>query len=309
MALAVAFEDVKKNREIRDAPGKTGKSTILFGSRDKPGFPHARLAEQDPGRYTAPHFHTRDQFQLVVGGKGKFGRHDISPYGLHFTRAYTPYGPLIADAREGLNFIVLRTRFDPRAYDLPEAQDQLLQVPDRHPWQITRQAVFPRLHSESLLHELPDVRDDNGLAAFTLSMKPDAKIQAPAPSSGDGQYVVAVRGSVWHDDREYQAPALIFVWPHENPYQVRSGSAGLDALVLNFPRPATRTKSVDKRAQVSIGFKTWQCALCSFVYDEAAGMPGDGIPPGTRWEDVPETWSCPDCSASKGDFRMIEQKH
>ncbi|MGZ5177923.1 MAG: rubredoxin [Burkholderiales bacterium] len=56
----------------------------------------------------------------------------------------------------------------------------------------------------------------------------------------------------------------------------------------------------------AVGFKTLQCALCAFVYDEEAGMPEEGIPPGTRWEDVPETWSCPDCSATKSEFYMIE---
>jgi rubredoxin len=33
-------------------------------------------------------------------------------------------------------------------------------------------------------------------------------------------------------------------------------------------------------------------------------MPEDGIAPGTRWEDVPESWSCPDCGATKADFEM-----
>ena len=49
-------------------------------------------------------------------------------------------------------------------------------------------------------------------------------------------------------------------------------------------------------------YKRWQCVLCAFIYDEAAGMPDEGIAPGTRWADVPETWTCPDCSASKADF-------
>ena len=53
-------------------------------------------------------------------------------------------------------------------------------------------------------------------------------------------------------------------------------------------------------------FKVWTCILCGFVYEEANGMPADGIPPGTRWEDVPETWICPECSATKADFEMIE---
>ena len=27
---------------------------------------------------------------------------------------------------------------------------------------------------------------------------------------------------------------------------------------------------------------------------------------GTRWADVPDTWTCPDCGATKEDFEMIE---
>ena len=53
-------------------------------------------------------------------------------------------------------------------------------------------------------------------------------------------------------------------------------------------------------------FKIWQCILCGFMYDEAAGMPQDGIAPGTRWKDVPSSWICPECSATKADFEMIE---
>ena len=30
------------------------------------------------------------------------------------------------------------------------------------------------------------------------------------------------------------------------------------------------------------------------------------IAPGTRWEDVPETWTCPDCGVTKSDFEMVE---
>jgi rubredoxin len=51
--------------------------------------------------------------------------------------------------------------------------------------------------------------------------------------------------------------------------------------------------------------KTWKCVVCDFFYDEAAGRPEDGIPPGTRWEDVPEDWSCPECGVAKADFDMV----
>ena len=53
------------------------------------------------------------------------------------------------------------------------------------------------------------------------------------------------------------------------------------------------------------GTKTYQCIVCGFVYDEAAGDPEHGIAAGTRWEDVPDTWACPDCGVAKADFEMV----
>ena len=44
------------------------------------------------------------------------------------------------------------------------------------------------------------------------------------------------------------------------------------------------------------------CAVCGHVYDEAEGDPENGVPPGTRWADVPESWVCPECGASKADY-------
>ncbi|MCB1678602.1 MAG: FAD-dependent oxidoreductase [Halioglobus sp.] len=51
----------------------------------------------------------------------------------------------------------------------------------------------------------------------------------------------------------------------------------------------------------------WECIVCGFVYDEKEGWPDDGIAPGTRWEDVPEDWLCPDCGVGKEDFELLEE--
>jgi rubredoxin len=53
---------------------------------------------------------------------------------------------------------------------------------------------------------------------------------------------------------------------------------------------------------MSAPFQRWECVLCGFMYEEALGLPQDGIPPGTRWEEMPEDWTCPDCAAVKSDF-------
>lgn len=53
-------------------------------------------------------------------------------------------------------------------------------------------------------------------------------------------------------------------------------------------------------------FKKWECIVCGFIYDEAEGWPDDGIEPGTRWENVPDDWICPECAVGKDDFVMLE---
>lgn len=52
--------------------------------------------------------------------------------------------------------------------------------------------------------------------------------------------------------------------------------------------------------------KKFQCVVCGFIYDEAVGLPDDGIAAGTAWADIPIDWECPDCGVSKSDFEMVE---
>jgi rubredoxin len=53
--------------------------------------------------------------------------------------------------------------------------------------------------------------------------------------------------------------------------------------------------------------KKYQCIICGWEYDEEFGSPEDGINPGTKWDDVPDDWVCPDCGASKAEFEMVEK--
>jgi len=53
-------------------------------------------------------------------------------------------------------------------------------------------------------------------------------------------------------------------------------------------------------------FKSWMCLICGYIYDEAAGSPDEGIALGTRWEDIPIDWTCPECDARKDDFEMVD---
>ncbi|HNW04124.1 MAG TPA: rubredoxin [Oscillospiraceae bacterium] len=44
------------------------------------------------------------------------------------------------------------------------------------------------------------------------------------------------------------------------------------------------------------------CPYCGYTYDEELGVPESEIAPGTKWEDLPEGWSCPMCGAPKEVF-------
>jgi rubredoxin len=51
--------------------------------------------------------------------------------------------------------------------------------------------------------------------------------------------------------------------------------------------------------------QVWQCNFCAHRYDEAAGDPDHGIAPGTRLQDLPDDWLCPDCGAGKADYSLV----
>lgn len=55
-----------------------------------------------------------------------------------------------------------------------------------------------------------------------------------------------------------------------------------------------------------ITFKTasgkYVCSICGYVYDPKLGDPDNGIPAGTKFEDLPDDWHCPRCKQGKEMF-------
>jgi rubredoxin len=49
----------------------------------------------------------------------------------------------------------------------------------------------------------------------------------------------------------------------------------------------------------------YKCGVCGYVYDPAVGDPDGGIKPGTKFEDIPDSWVCPVCGASKDEFEKM----
>lgn len=286
--------------------GKFWRVQLIDHPREEIDAPEAFIIYGDPGRVLRTHFHDVDQFQVITNGTGTVGRHPVRELGVHFARAFTPYGPLVADS-EGLGYLTLRARRDLlQAQYIPECIDKLKGIPDRAPWQKTFLPRIPALAEgkNAALEAVPDLDDGSGLFVFGVRIAPGASATAPSPDSGSGQFVVVTAGGLVCEGVLKPAMTVVFVKSEEPALQMQAGPEGLEGMIINFPR---RKEAVRHSAPVSgEGFKTWQCALCAFVYDEAAGMPGEGIALGTRWADVPDNWGCPDCSATKADFEMLE---
>lgn len=301
MAQIAAFDEVKGNRRQRETPtGIAWRTDFLKPPEGVLDACMAFLVEATPARVIRPHFHQVDQFQVIASGGGVLGRHPLSVHAVHFARAHTPYGPIVA-GEEGLGFFTLRAHWDPGAQYLPADRAKLEQVPNRAPWQVTEAPVFGGA-SEVNLHTFEQIKDERGLAAYALTFKPHARSLAPDVSDSKGQHIVITKGSLIHEGTERKAVTVVFVKPEDGRFELVAGADGLEALVLNYPRPLPAQPVIAKADTPQ--YRVWQCELCAFSYDEAKGMPDEGIAPGTRWEDVPEDWICPDCAASKRDFQM-----
>jgi rubredoxin len=49
----------------------------------------------------------------------------------------------------------------------------------------------------------------------------------------------------------------------------------------------------------------YQCEVCGYIYDPAAGDPDNGVSPGTAFNQLPEKWVCPICGAGQNQFSPV----
>ena len=51
----------------------------------------------------------------------------------------------------------------------------------------------------------------------------------------------------------------------------------------------------------------WKCTVCGYIYDPEKGDPSGGVNPGTKFEDLPDDWVCPECGAPKDQFEKLSE--
>ncbi len=248
MPVTASAEAARATRRRGESNGATFWHTTFIGAnRYRPDagkppvgawvYPMAFLVEQDPGVTVAAHFHQSDQFQVVTAGHGRLGAHEVGPISVHFSAAFSAYGPIRASG-EGLDYFTLRNGWDLGARYMPGARAELPR-PRRHrdavagPMAVCEPASLVRAtpRSDPVLEPQTD-----GLGAWRYRLPKGEPVASDDPRNGGGQFWVVLAGSLVHAGKVFGAQSCLFVSPDEPGIAAVAGDGGSDLLALRFPR-------------------------------------------------------------------------
>jgi hypothetical protein len=223
-----------------------------FGNRagDSAG-PQGWLIEFPATRTVGIHFHQIDQFQVFFTRPGTtFKRHEMEPLVVHYSDAYSTYGPIVA-GKEPIRFMTLRAQGSNFTAYMPDEKDKLIKRGRRNyhvgvgAWLMDPLPSPFEIAIESLFKKQTD-----GLAALKVSAGPEAIIAGPSPEGSSGQYYCVISGELRHIDQHLEPFTVGWCGPDEEPPTVIAGNEGARLLVLQFPfppsvenAPARRTKA------------------------------------------------------------------
>lgn len=198
----------------------------------------AFLVEQDPNWVTPSHFHVEQQFQVVVGGYGNIGRHEVKPLCVHYAARETAYGPIVAGP-EGVSYLTLRKAGDTGAWYLhkPGSRERMQPGLKReqqhgaplHSIEADGLAGLASSTTEVLIEPRPD-----GLAAHLVRLAPGQSHTLTAAHAHGGRFYVVTQGAADVAGAPAPSLAVAFASADEQP-TLRAGQSGAEVLVLQFP--------------------------------------------------------------------------
>jgi hypothetical protein len=203
-------------------------------------YPMAFLVEKEAGAIVRPHFHAADQFQIVVQGGGRLGRHDIGTVAVHYTDSWSAYGPIVA-ADEGVSWFTLRNTWDAGAQYMPAARSRLREARARHqhrestcgplaPWSA---GDLGRLDAAESVTEMETA---DGMGSWRFRLPPTAQATGLQPGNGGGQFWVVLAGTASCDGSPLlPVESCVFVGPDDAGLPIVAGPDGAELVCVQFP--------------------------------------------------------------------------
>ena len=231
--------------------GFAKRTTILRNDEAARPSPHAFLIEQSPGSEVRAHFHHNAEFQVMVAGSGRLGRHRVGPLIVHYAGQQTGYGPIIAGP-DGLWYVTLRPVTEFGAWFLPEMGPR---VDRRIP---KGQTTSPQIESaeaadlkrvgEAQLTTMIDPQP-SGVAAWLLRLPPRGTESVPIHPAGGGRFCLVTGGSVRWQGKLLSRLSCVWFSAGEPLPKITAGPDGTECLVLQFPANAWAYESNLGRAR------------------------------------------------------------
>jgi hypothetical protein len=240
MILAISAEEVQRSTVPRESvPNErnSGSGVVLesgnyFGSnRAIDRGPQGFFVHFGPNFHISPHFHRVDQYQIVVQGTGRIGKHELSPVTVHYADSFTPYGP-IECGPEGLAFFNLRSHADTGAYPMPASRQELERKPGRARTEHTRYRLTDDVRSlqlRALIEPQPD-----GLATYEVLAGPAVKLLTEV-AGGACRYELVLDGSLEFGGKLLPKESCVFVSAGEVLHDRRAGPNGVHMLEVQLP--------------------------------------------------------------------------
>lgn len=174
-----------------------------------------------------PHFHEVDQYQVVIGGSGSLGKHELPIGAVHYTDRYTPYGPIRA-GEEGLSFFTLRLEPVVGSHYMPESR--ALKT-ERSGHTFTGVANIELPVTESAVVELGSTPD--GAAATEVRVAPGDEPGLDTGGLHPGYHLV-MAGSLRGSGRELGARSCLYVDTSATGMGLAAGPEGAVVVQLRF---------------------------------------------------------------------------
>lgn len=201
----------------------------------EPG-PQIYINDLDPTVGLPAHFHKVDQFQVFFGTEGAvLGRQPLSSAVVHYTDAYSTYGPFSAGPSKSLKYATIRATASTFGGVMPGAREELIYRGRRH---------FT-LDLEPHLGLTDDVvvddligPDPDGLAVSLVLLPATARLELAVPGTVTGRAYCVVRGGVV--DRRGAYGTYSLGWSEPSSVAVlQAGEEGAAVAMLDFPSPPT----------------------------------------------------------------------
>jgi hypothetical protein len=242
------FENAVRYDGVDPREGKDGRySTFTYPFEDSDLGPQAFMVRMFAPAVGPAHFHPVDQFQIFFPEDGAtYQRSPIKHPVIHYTDAYSTYGPFAAGER-WLEFFTLRAMHTDEIAFMPEDRDRLVKRGKRNLHRDLDATVVgdPPAPGEAVSRIVFEETDDHMSAVFVFG---DAGAALPVASTEgtSGRYTCVLSGELIFEGETYGPRSVGWSPPQSEVPKLTAGADGVQLVMLTFPYPSTEALDLDR---------------------------------------------------------------